>query len=264
MNNIYKSWDELKTIISQRQLKLQYEESEIKYKLFAVDSSITFAVELWKDTSAVKGINVTQNNIDLQDFEDNFKTNANLPISPVDTDGKQYVRAESRPLDMTTYFTCAGDKIDSPQEIGNGKLLLWDFSNSDNDYDMPSGSIIKMKRITFQFIDVVRLKEGAIYFKNAPKGCYVDMGIWCPPGAYYLTNSGQPVLAVEDTLVSHWVNKHFIIDSCAVGDELNTESASNEIPAHYKFCVGVTTPIEDNLSCGHISLELYRKRTVIL
>jgi len=249
MKTIQLDWQELKTEFLSKNFLLNYNKSRDGYNVYVQDRSI-----LWM-SKVISGTELT-------DFETNYKSKGNQCI--YSEDGKQYIRAESRPLDMTTYFTCAGDKIDSPQKIGGGKELKWDFSNEYDDYALPSGSSVKMKKIDFYFIDPMRIKEGAIYFQDAPKGCYLDMGVWCPEGSYYLDNNGTPNLATEDTLISHWVNKHFIVGDCSIGDELNTESASLEIPAGYKFCVGITTPNSDNTSYGHVSLELYRKRTVIL
>ena len=55
-----------------------------------------------------------------------------------------------------------------------------------------------------------------------------------------------------------------MMDSCIMGDELNTEAASSEIPSNYKFCLTITVPASDNSSKGYVSIECYRKRTVIL
>jgi len=203
---------------------------------------------------------------DKTDFDNNYKSGASDDSSymsgPVDDDGKHYTRAESRPIGCTTWFTMSGDKIDSPQKIGGGKDIFWDFSNSDDIVSAPSG--FKRKKIEFTFLDEVWIKEGSIYFHDAPKGCYLDFHVVCPAGSYYLKNDGTPALASVDTIIATYANRHRMSGDCAMGDELNTESASNKIPAGMKFWVAITTPEADSTSYGYVSIELYRERTVIL
>jgi len=74
---IYKTWTNLKEVFLPKNLLLQYDEQEYNYTIFATEEGVEYFTELWKDTSKVAGIDVTQNNIDLQDFEDNYKENAN-------------------------------------------------------------------------------------------------------------------------------------------------------------------------------------------
>ena len=49
-------------------------------------------------------------------------------LNPISLDGKEVVKAESRPPGMQTSFTMSGDN----QKIGDGKELKWDFSNDDD------------------------------------------------------------------------------------------------------------------------------------
>jgi len=180
-------------------------------------------------------------------------------FNPKDEDGKDIVRAESRPLGWITYFTCAGD---SETNIGDGKVLAWDFANTDDEIDAPPN--FRRKRIVFGFLDDVRIKDGAIYFFGAQKGSYGDLYVVCPAGATYLNNDGSPAVATEDTIVNHYVNHHLFQGDCPMGDELNTESCSPVIPSSYRFWLEITVPNTDASSNGYVSLELYRKRTVIL
>jgi len=140
--------------------------------------------------------------------------------------------------------------------------LEWDFSNSTDDITPPTG--FKRKRIEWSFIDSVWLKEGTLFFHNASKGSYVDVKVVCPAGNYYYKNDGTPTYAEVDTVVSHYVNHYFFQGTCPMGDELNTETCSNEIPANYKFRIEVTVPDTDSTSNGYINFEMYRVRTEIL
>lgn len=178
---------------------------------------------------------------------------------PKDAEGKLFVRAESRPIGKTTYFTMRGD---SATDIGDGKTLSWDFGTSDDEISAPAG--FKRKRLEFQFIDPVNIKEGTIYAFNAPFGAYLDFYVVCPDGEVYLDNNGDPQTAIGDTPVQKFVNHHKINSSFAMGDELNTEAASEEIPINYKFWIDITSSSTDITSQGYISLELYRARTIIL
>ncbi|HED06348.1 MAG TPA: hypothetical protein ENI61_06665 [Ignavibacteria bacterium] len=249
------TWAQIKVFISSKKLSLQYIDYPKMYRVWLQENNVFYMTEINIETPVISGS-------DQEDFELNYKATANVPIVPIDEDGKSYVRAESRPLDMTTYFTMAGDKIGTPQDIGEGSEIKWDFSNAVNDITPPSG--FKKKRIEFQFIDGIRLKEGTMYFYNSPEGAYLDLQVVCPAGQYYLDNNDSPILASVDTVIDRFVNKYFISGNCPMGDELNTEAASAEIPSTYKFWLDVTTINTDIVSYGHVSVEVYRRRTRIL
>lgn len=261
MNGVIKTWAELKQLKENKLLSLQYVESDVYYNIFINDGCIVYFTELWKDTSKVKGIDVTQNNLDLADFNTNYKSDCNTSIAPISADGKNIVRAESRPLDCTTMFTCSGD---SSSQIGDGKVMKWDFSNDIDDLEMPSGFSGKRKRIEISFLDGIYLKEGTIYYHDAPKGAYISLYIVCPSGQYYYDNDGNLQQATEDTIITCFVCNHQMIGTVAMGDELNTETCSDKIPSTYKFWVEITVPSTDSSSHGYVSMELYRTRTIVL
>lgn len=253
------TWSDLKQLLITKILNLQYVEDSIKYKIFVIDNGIVYITKIWKNCNNVSGLNETQNNLDKVDFETNYKTIANKPITPKSKDGKTIIRAESRPLNTTTCFTGKGD---SDTDIGKGSELRWDFSNSDGDISAPSG--YKRKRIEFKFLDEIYVKEGAVYFFDTQTGSYLDLYIVCPQGQYYYDNNGDLKQASEDTPIAHYVISHWMIGDCPMGDELNTEVCSKKIPNNYKFWLEITVPDPDSTCKGHISLELYRKRTIVL
>jgi hypothetical protein len=191
-------------------------------------------------------------------------------------DGRLLVRADSRPKEATTNFTMRGDSLTG---IGDGKVMKWDFSNSDDDVTAPEN--FKRKRIEVGFSDEVWVKEGTLYFKDAPKGSYLDMYVVCKTGGYYVDPNGtipasalgkdgdeMYTQATEDTIVTHYVNHHLMVDTVLIGDELNTEGAMEDaLPKQqqgYMIWIEITTPDSDSTSYGHADLELYRKRTVLL
>jgi len=248
---IEQTWTELKSTLSEKNFKLQYEDRGNKYYLFAIDGSITYECFLRKTAPATT---------DQADFEDNYKDTSNSSTHPVTPEGKPEIMSSSRPKGTTVAFTSAGD-ISS--KIGGGVEARWDFSNTDYDVTAPTG--FKRKQFDLQFIDNVWLKEGAVYFFNAPQGCYVDFQVVCPEGEYYYKNDGTSTLATEDTVVHLYVNKHFIQGDAPMGDELNTEAATlDPLPTNYKMRVQVTTPDTDSTSNGCVEIEMYRERTVIL
>lgn len=172
---------------------------------------------------------------------------------------KMEVIAESRPPGHYTVFTSCGDGTG----IGDGKDLQWNFANTDDEVtsEIPG---YREKNIHVYFNEDIYIKEGAVYFQNAPFGCFVKMFVVCPAGGYYRDRNGAIQMAAVDTEVFCFVPKHFICGSCPQGDELNTEGCTRDpIPKGYYFKFEVYTPDTDNISTGHITLEIYRPRTIL-
>jgi len=204
---------------------------------------------------------------------------------PVMADGRPIIRADTRPLNTATYFTCASDTASG---IGNGTSLRWDFS-PDSEYTTISGPYTlscghtidagwKAQVIDLQFLDPVYFKDGSIYFFDAPWGCHCDMTILVPAGNYYpnehgnipasalgLSGTQMYSYAATDTPFYRYVNKHYIYGSCPMGDELNAEGCMVEaLPIGWIVRGIIRTPISDNVSKGFASYEMYRHRSVIL
>ena len=241
-------WDEFKTEIIAKGYPLNHKANNNGgYEVFAVDRGTLIYRAVINDSA------------DITEFETLYKANSNRCI--YDDYGKQYVRSGSRPLDKTTYFCMIGD---SASNIGDGTELSWNFAN-DNDLII-SDSNIKRKRVEFTFIDDINIKEGTIYWMNAPFGSYIDLKVVCPAGAYYLANDKTPRYAAVDTPIDHFVSHHMLIDNCPMGDELNTEEASMEIPNYFKYWLEITVPVVTGIENfkGFASLEIYRPRTVVL
>lgn len=197
-------------------------------------------------------------------------------------EGRTIVRADSRPRDYTINFVSRGDSLTS---IGDGKILFWDFSNAN---DLVTDSLtttipvnMKRKRIPIGFSESVYIKEGTIYFFDCPKGQYLDLYVVCKSGGYYKDPNGTIpgsalgllgedfyTLAVVDTPIIHYVNYHHMQGSCPMGDELNTEGATeSSLPTQqngYQIWLEVTTPSTDVISNGVVEIEIYRERTILL
>lgn len=256
---LFKSWAQIKLLKTNKNLQLQYHEEEKKYLIYLLDGIFILYTEIWKDTSTVEGINVSQNNIDLAEFEASYKTLCNKSLRPQTEDGKEIVRSESRPLGYTTYFTGKGDIANN---IGGGKSFKWDFGNNDDIVTAPEG--YKRKHLEAIFIDNIYIKDGKFYIFDSKKSTYVDLYVICPVGMYYLNNAGTPVLATVDTIVARYIVNHFLQGTVPMGDSLEAEACSQAIPAGYKICLDITVPDNDGNSNGHAEMEIFRKRTVIL
>lgn len=191
-------------------------------------------------------------------------------------DGRPVVRADTRPIDTETYFTCAGDDSTS---IGNGIHLQWDFSNDDDSYtgsEVPSG--YKAKQLLMTFHCPVYLKDGAIYFFDVPWGSYLEMDVVVPSGGYYpnpegsipaaalgLSDNQMYAQASGNTPYQKYVNKHHMYGDCPMGDELNAEGAAiNPVPPGWYVRGLIITPTNDSISKGFASLEMYRCHTILL
>lgn len=227
------SYSDFIDLVAAKQLLIQFEETSNHYFLYAPEAH-TF---IWSCT-------IEKSSNDATNFETNHKSNANKPLELKDSEGKIFVRAESRQTDKTTYFTCIGDNTG----IGDGKVIEWDFSNSNDDVESPPSGY-KQKKIVFKFSDPIQLKDGSVYWLNAIKGSYLDVYIYHPTYEQY---------------IQHYVIGHRMLGDCSVGDELNTEAASEEIPAGLEFHLFVTVPDTTGYTNfhGHVSVEANRETTV--
>ena len=203
---------------------------------------------------------------------------------PTMEDGRPIVRADTRPLNTSTYFTCQGDTASG---IGEGSELRWDFT-PDSEYTTISGPYTlscgheiddgyKAQVIDMQFLDPVYFKDGALYFFDAPWGAHCSMEIIVPSGSYYpndhgsipasalgLSGSQMYSYASTDTPFYRYVNRHFMYGSVPMGDELNAEGAMvDALPVGWFVRGVIATPTSDNVSKGFASFEMYRHRSVI-
>lgn len=92
----------------------------------------------------------------------------------VNLDGIPRVHASPRPLDMTTYFTAAGDDIHSKDPFkvkGHGDVLLFHLTSSD-----------KSKSVDLQFDEEVQVKDGFMICVGAPFGASMNVDVLIPKG----------------------------------------------------------------------------------
>jgi hypothetical protein len=198
--------------------------------------------------------------------------------APRMADGRPIVRADTRPLGTQTYFTMCGDDIEG-EVLGNGKVMKWDFSNDDDLYNpddfenpRPTVSGMKYKLIDIEFLHNVYMKDGCVYFFDAPWGAWCDMYIVVPSGTYYpnpngsipaaaLGLSGDQMYAYSTKRVFYatYVQKHQLYTSCPMGDELNAEGATTDpIPPGWTLTAIIANPAGDTNHKGYGEFEVYR------
>ena len=192
-------------------------------------------------------------------------------------DGRPIVRSDTRPIGTQTYFSCRGD---SATGIGDGESLKWDFSDSTSNIytgpEVPSG--YKAKEYLLSFNCPVYLKDGSIYFFDAPWGQVMHMDIVVPDNAYYpnpagvipasslgLPGNGKYSQADGNTIYQSYVHSHYVYGDCPMGDELNAEGcAVDALPIGWFLRGLIITPESDNISKGYASMEMYRCHSTIL
>ena len=195
----------------------------------------------------------------------------NIPqIFPTDDQGKMFIVNKSMFNGFTTCFTHVGDNL-TTGEIGGGPPLSWDTSYRMDSYwqtyeDNPNIPIgFKRHTAKIQFIDEVQIKEGTVYYEECLPGSYIDMKLECPP-TYVFMYKGVPYINMtgQFLVIEHYVINHPIQNNVPMGDELNTEVASQVIPSYMIFKLDVTVPSHDKKSRGYFQLEIHRQRTVNL
>lgn len=70
---IFCSWEALKQIKIDNNLEMYYYDTIDKYEIILLNGDTVWFTILWKILDNIKGINISQNNIDKIDFETNYK-----------------------------------------------------------------------------------------------------------------------------------------------------------------------------------------------
>jgi hypothetical protein len=257
--------------VSNAGLKFEIEQSSITKSLESITTTSSVCDIVFKD-DLTSGEETTLNGV-VSSHSGSYDE-ADAPVMP---DGRPIVRADTRPLDTQTFFTSRGD---SATNIGDGGEMKWDFSDSTSNIytgpEVPEG--FKAKEFLLTFLCPVYIKDGAIYFFDAPWGQKVFMQIVVPNGGYYPNPKGMiPAAALGlpgdemyaqasgNTLYQTYVNNHYIHGDCPMGDELNAEGcAVNPIPPGWYLRGLIMTPEDDVVSKGYASIELYRCHNTLL
>jgi len=280
------TWEKFRALYGSRNISPQYTENDSFYFLTAADIPYFYELTLEKGSEEAQG------------FEEYKESDFNQEVTCRDKNKKQIVKGDSRPPtcltqfmngydDCATWYSYMGQPTPQPVPIntpiiGMGKLWEWDFSNAVDDSltdlfhnAVPSGRKAKIIKggTSGAFIENVWIKEGCIYFHNAPKVVRASMGVMCPPNAPYKSNYAikynLPPDRTNETgnwlTVFQYVGRHGIQGSAPMGDELNTEACLEcPIPPFYDMWFYIETNDTDNESNGYVELEGYREKSVIL
>ena len=266
------SSDTLNGKINMASLKVEIDQSGIVTGLQEITTINDELFITFKNALSAGEVTILNN---VVDSHDGIPTDDNAPVM---ADGRPLVRADTRPIGTQTYFTCCGDASD---DIGNGECMRWDFSNDNDLYtgsEVPSG--FKAKELLLTFNCPVYLKDGAIYFFDAPWGQVMHMDIVVPSNGYYPNPEGQiPAVALglpgtdmyaqapsgSNVVYQSYVHNHYVYGDCPMGDELNAEGcAVDALPIGWMLRGLIMTPESDDTSKGYASMEMYRCHTTLL
>jgi len=86
------TWEKLIELSNLKKIRLQYNEFDDKYCVFAVDFNTIYKTCIFKNPQDIIGINIELEQQRLQDFEQNYKDKANRPLllSPIEADSLFY------------------------------------------------------------------------------------------------------------------------------------------------------------------------------
>lgn len=255
-----------------------------------VDLLETFnEVELARSNDLVANIsngNVVINNgsRDLDASEGVRYVSLSKTVGPITTDGKPIVRSDTRPIGTQTYFTMTGDDLQTGK-LGAGDQMRWDFSNEDNMYDPNNfenpivlASGIKAKYMEMKFTSPAYLKDGALFFFDAPWGAYASMYIVVPAGTYYphpngsipasalgLSGDSKYEYSTKRVFYASYLNNHFMYKDCSRGVNLDAEGSQvDPVPSGWLIAGLVCCPEDDNTFKGFGLIEMYRQTIGLL
>jgi len=146
------NWSNFKDVVmTNKNLLLQYVDEDKWYEIFAIDGQLEYKTRLVKSNyiSKFTGINVSQAQSDISDFETNYKDNANEALEKRTTDGLPRVAKSTYTDDPSLYLK--GGKINiSPGSTG---------------------------KIDFQFAFDIKLVGAIGFWKDADVGDYIEFSV---------------------------------------------------------------------------------------
>lgn len=101
-------WSGWKTVYSTKGSPFQYEDDGVLYTIWTYDADEIHMCQIWKETVptlTLVNYSQIQNDIDKTDFETNYKSIGNLPLTQLDSDGASIVRMKAAKRGWT-YFAC--------------------------------------------------------------------------------------------------------------------------------------------------------------
>jgi hypothetical protein len=203
---VERTWSSMKDILAKKYLRLQYDETDNLYNIFAIEENVIHTCVIWKVTDGINGIPET-NSADKTDFETNYKNYSNYSLEPRTSDGKLINLNSIFPSGLHYYESGCGDGAG----YGNGTAIQ--FSSSQEE----------VKTLEVNFNDWVYLGGGRVLYSGAVLGDYFSMEIYGP--ASTVTPNGG------NTGNCNIVN-HMIVPAAGNGAYDVDLSASTPIPAY--------------------------------
>jgi hypothetical protein len=124
------NWLELKNFISGKNIHLQYIERATNYHIIAIDGDLQVETHVKKTSPA---------NADQTDFETNYKSAANTPMTEVDSEGRRHIRQAAAKkgwsylahvIEFET-STLNGCYSKNWQEVDRGDVVMKFYNSSD-------------------------------------------------------------------------------------------------------------------------------------
>lgn len=139
--NVETTWTFIKALIGVG-TKLHYIENSKEYRIFTFNGQILYETYLFKDSGSVILEDATQNDTDLSDFEDNYKSSANsleyVKVS-AELESNQEINATIQNQDITNNFRVVA--LTSNQSLSDGSYTtIYSYSGSGSVY----GSFMKV------------------------------------------------------------------------------------------------------------------------
>jgi hypothetical protein len=120
-------WTNFKTIVNNKNLLVQMVEFDTTYELLAFDGAFQLRCTLYKNEASQEDA--------VEDFEDNYKDNANQVLAPVTSEGLPYNAINRIPGGYTQYPTGRADNI-ANGTYGDGDILKLDESNTTKHFQL--------------------------------------------------------------------------------------------------------------------------------
>lgn len=153
MLSLYDTWTNIKNILDNNEVVLQYLETPDVYKISVVHEQNNYITELWINTDKVRGIDVTQNNLDRQDFEDNYKNAASGIVNAtggIEVGGKTVETIAQ----LKKAYRCKELDVEAAEQEYDLEAIYTDFSI------MVSGSADVIIKLNNDANDEIPLKGG--------------------------------------------------------------------------------------------------------
>lgn len=171
-------WTAWKATQALKRLTTQYDDDGVTYTIYGYDGPEVHLCTIWK-AAVPDGLQDTysqaQNDLDLADFEANYKTDANDVIEPRTADGKSIILPNLFPGNVMLYITGVGD---SSTVLGAG-----------NKFKLTAAS--GTQTMDFQFRDWVYLAGGGVFYESATTDDELSMKLWAPASTVTASSGGN-------------------------------------------------------------------------